>query len=95
MSCGVGHRRGSNLALLWLWHSPVATAPIGPLAWKPLHAIGGALKRTKDKKNKTKQNKTKNAKEGRYFYVVGTEKNTKIYERQERKLVGYFFLFFF
>ena len=93
MSCGVGHRRGSNLALLWLWHSPVATAPIRPLAWKPLHAIGGALKRTKDKK--TKQNKTKNAKEGRHFYVVGTEKNTKISERQERKLVGYFFLFFF
>ena len=27
-SCGVGHRRGSDLALLWLWRRPVATAPI-------------------------------------------------------------------
>ena len=27
-SCGVGRRRGSNLALLWLWRRPVATAPV-------------------------------------------------------------------
>ena len=24
----MGHRRGSDLALLWLWHRPVAAAPI-------------------------------------------------------------------
>ena len=35
MSCGVGHRRGPDLVLLWLWHRPDATAPIGPLAWEP------------------------------------------------------------
>ena len=28
MSCGVGHRRGSDPALLWLWCRPVATALI-------------------------------------------------------------------
>ena len=28
MSCGVGCRCSSDLALLWLWHSPVATALI-------------------------------------------------------------------
>uniref|UniRef100_A0A8D0Z604 Glycine cleavage system H protein n=1 Tax=Sus scrofa TaxID=9823 RepID=A0A8D0Z604_PIG len=32
MSCGVGCRHGSDPALLWLWHRPVATAPIRPLA---------------------------------------------------------------
>ena len=52
MSCGVGRRRSSDLALLWLWHRPVATAPIKPLAWEPPYATGAALKRTKDKKKK-------------------------------------------
>ena len=28
MSCGVGYRHGWDLALLWLWHRPVATALI-------------------------------------------------------------------
>ena len=52
MSCGVGHRRGSDLVLLWLWHWPVATAPIRPLAWEPLYAIGAALEKEKKKKKK-------------------------------------------
>ena len=50
MSCGVGHRCGSDLVLLWLWCMPVATAPIQPLAWEPPHAAGVALKRKKEKK---------------------------------------------
>ena len=33
MSCGVGCRRGSDLALLWLCPRPAAAAPIGSLAW--------------------------------------------------------------
>ena len=28
MSCGVGHRCSTDLALLWLWHRRAATAPI-------------------------------------------------------------------
>ena len=32
MSCGVGRRHGSDLALLWLWCRPTAVASIGPLA---------------------------------------------------------------
>ena len=36
--CGVGRRHGSDPALLWLWHRPVATAPIQPLAWEPPYA---------------------------------------------------------
>ena len=50
MSCGVGHRRGLDPALLWLWRRPAATAPIRPLAWEPLHAAGAALGKKKKKK---------------------------------------------
>ena len=53
VSCGVGRRRSSDLALLWLWRRPAATAPIRPLAWEPPYATGMALKRTKDKKERT------------------------------------------
>ena len=28
VSCGIGHRCGSDLTLLWLWHRPAATALI-------------------------------------------------------------------
>ena len=53
MSCGVGHRRYSDLALLWLWHSPAATALIRRLGtWEPPYAAGMALKRPKKKKIK-------------------------------------------
>ena len=64
MSCGVGCRRGSDPALLWLWRRPVATAPFQPLAWEPPYAAGAAQeiatttttakdkKRQKDKKKK-------------------------------------------
>ena len=48
MSCGVGRRRGSDLALLWL----AATAPIRPLALEPPYAAGAALKGQKtERKN--------------------------------------------
>ena len=46
-SCGVGRRRGSDLALLWLWCRLVATALIGPLAWEPPYAAGAAPKSKK------------------------------------------------
>ena len=52
MSCGVGRRRGSDLALLWLWRKLAAIAPIRPLAWEPPYALGVALKRQKTKKRK-------------------------------------------
>ena len=32
LSCGVGRRRGSDLALLWLWCRLAATALIRPLS---------------------------------------------------------------
>ena len=58
MSCGVGCRRGSDPTLLWLWRRPVATAPIGALAWEPPYAVEAAQEMAKRQKNK-KINKNK------------------------------------
>ena len=53
MSCGVGHRRGLDLVLLWLWYRPVATAPI-TLAWEPPYAMGAAQEKARRQKKKNK-----------------------------------------
>ena len=55
VSCGVGRRRGSDPALLWLWRRLVSTAPIRPLAWEPPYAAGAAQQMAKDKKKKKKK----------------------------------------
>ena len=44
---GVGHRRGSDLVLLWLWCRAAATAPIRPLAKEPPYVAGAALEKAK------------------------------------------------
>ena len=59
MSCGVGHRPGSDLALLWLWHGLAAVAPIRPLAWELPYAMGVALKRQKDPPQKKRRRRKK------------------------------------
>ena len=51
MSCGVGHRCGLALALLWLWCRPAAIAAIRPPAWESPYAMGAVLK--KKPKSKT------------------------------------------
>ena len=40
-----------DLAFLWLWRRPVATAPIQPLAREPPCAVGEALKKQTNKKS--------------------------------------------
>ena len=55
MSCGVGRRRGSDPMFLWLWHRPVATASIGPLAWDPPYAKGAAQVIAKRPNKQTKK----------------------------------------
>ena len=50
MSCGIGLRRSLDLALLWLWYRPMATALIQPLAWEPPYAVGMALEKAKGQK---------------------------------------------
>ena len=52
VSCGVGPRLGSDLALLWLWYRPAAIDPVLPRAWEVPYATGTALK---SKKKKTKK----------------------------------------
>ena len=57
MGCGVGCRRGSDAALLWLWSRLVAIALIRPLAWEPPYAVGTALEKAKRQKDKTNKQK--------------------------------------
>ena len=54
MSCGVGHRWGSDFTLLWLCYRQVATLQFD-LDWEPPYAAGVALEKTE--RQKTKQNK--------------------------------------
>ena len=69
MSCGVGPRHCSDLALLGLWRRSAVTAPIRPLAWEFPYAKSAGLKRqtktkkqTKQKNKQTKKNKKKKKK---------------------------------
>ena len=55
MSCGVDHRHGLDLALLWLWRRLEAVASTGPLAWESPYAADVALKSKKEKKKKKKE----------------------------------------
>ena len=55
VSCGVGGRHSSDPALLWLWRRLAATAPIRPLAWEPLYAVGVAQEMAKRQKKKKKE----------------------------------------
>ena len=58
MSCGVSHRPGLDLALLWLWCRLAAAALIRPLAWEPPYAMGVDLERQKIKKKTQVNRKT-------------------------------------
>ena len=46
MSCGVGHKLGSDPILLWLWHRLADVPPLPPLPWELQYAVGVALKST-------------------------------------------------
>ena len=43
MTCGIGHRHGSDL--VWLWRKLAVAAQIRPLAWKLPYGTHAALKR--------------------------------------------------
>ena len=47
VSCGVGHRRGLDIVLMWLWCRLAAVALNGRLAWEPFS--GAALKKKQQK----------------------------------------------
>ena len=71
MSCGVGCRRGSDAALLWLWCRPAAAALIGPLAWEPTYATRATLERQKDKSKKQKNEEHQGWEKWEGAYGVG------------------------
>ena len=52
VSCGVGHRRSLDPALVWLWCRPTAIALIRPLAWETPYAASAALKSKTNKQQK-------------------------------------------
>ena len=63
MSCGVGHRRGSDPALLWLW---LATAALtGPLAWAFPSAEGAAVKAARERVKEGRKELSNNRERGR------------------------------
>ena len=47
MSCGVVHKHGSDIMLLWLWSRLAAAALIRPLAWEANHDISATTKETR------------------------------------------------
>ena len=51
MSCGIGHRQGLDLALLWLWCRPATVTLIRLIAWEPPCVSGVALKDREKKKS--------------------------------------------
>ena len=52
VSCGVGHRHGLDLVLLWLWCRLATIASIRLLAWELPYAVSVTLKRKKKKKKR-------------------------------------------
>ena len=63
MSCGVGHRCGSDLALLWLWHKLAAVTLFRPLAWELPYATCTAILKKKKKKKKKERERERREKE--------------------------------
>ena len=57
MNCGIVHRHGSDLILLWLWRGLASVALIQPLAWEPPYAASAALKKKKKEKKRKKKRK--------------------------------------
>ena len=50
LSCCVGCRHSSDLALLWLWCRQAARALIRSLVWEPPYVVGASLKKKKNQK---------------------------------------------
>ena len=68
MSCGIGGKPSSDLALLWLWCRPAAVTLTQALTWEPPYVMGAALKE-KGKKNKHTGSSMK-------FMQINTKKTT-------------------
>ena len=86
MSCGVGHRLGSDPVLLWLWLRLAAAAPIRPLGWEPPYASGATPPPKKDKKRRHSSDLTVNfftvLNQHKLWYSAEHKRNRKLKEYQ-------------
>ena len=57
MNCGIVHRHGSDLILLWLGRGLESVAMIQPLAWEHPYAASAALKKKEKRKEKKERKK--------------------------------------
>lgn len=73
MSCGIGHRCGLDVALLWLWCRPATIAPIRPLAWEPPCAKNAALERKKKERKEIISAREKKIGTEAYIFMNKTE----------------------
>ena len=94
MNCGVGCRCGSDPTLLWLWCRPTAIAPIRPLAWELLYAMGVALK-NKQQKTKQKQRidsyiRPDNKMEEYRFGIIYIDEDDEIHVEDIKNVESYF-----
>ena len=69
VSCGVGHRCGSDPVLLWLWCSLAAVALIQTIARGRPYAVGAALKKKERKKEKKKRREEEKKERGMWVGV--------------------------
>ena len=72
VSCGVGHRRGLDPALLWVGSRLAALALIRPVAWELPNASDVALKRKRKKKKKKKKRGRGKIVFKRFFKINGS-----------------------
>ena len=79
MSCGVGHRLGLDLALLWLWRKPAAIVSIRPLAWET------PCRRCSPKKDKKTKKKKKVWTTRQYKRKADQTKGRNWKKKKERK----------
>ena len=65
VSCGVGHRCGSDVASMWLRCRLAAAALTQPLAWEHTYATGAALKRQRERRGEERRGEERRGEERR------------------------------
>ena len=91
----LGHRRGLDPVLLWLWCRPAAVALIGPPGWEPSYDTGVALKSKKTNKQKIKAFKIYPVTIMELSSKSISEVSRKIFKSVETKQYSSFFFFAF
>ena len=88
VSCGVGHKRSSDLVWLWLWCRLAAIALIWPLVWELPYATGVALKSKKKKRQKKKAILSYKEWKAIVLFSHPEEESLPVAKRKRRKMPG-------